>query len=250
MNTIQAKIPAYGMPALEGPVNKPEKVNMMPPMGDMPGPGEPGGPGDMPPMPGAPAEIKPCPPTCRPSEHPGSVPGADVEPGKPGPGFPGGGPPKAPPFPRMESMDVLDGRLYLAETPYAEMTVEKYAKAVSIEAIKDHGYDAAVGMTDDAFLFELQSNVTGRFYDYLNTGTLSISETTWQRALAMAKGSVINKFKAMHRTATDIVGFVNVMDLYSERVRVPVHQKLHGLRNCVPAVRRGNPAGPGHCHTR
>ena len=121
MNTIQAKIPAYGMPVLEGPVNKPEKVNMMPPMGDMPGPG---GPGDMPPMPGAPAEIKPCPPTCRPSEHPGSVPGADVEPGKPGPGFPGGGPPKAPPFPRMESMDVLDGKLYLAETPYAEISGE------------------------------------------------------------------------------------------------------------------------------
>ena len=56
MNTIQAKIPAYGMPVLEGPVNKPEKVNMMPPMGDMPGPGPggPGGPGDMPPMPGGP----------------------------------------------------------------------------------------------------------------------------------------------------------------------------------------------------
>ena len=112
MNTIQTKIPAYGMPVLAGPVNKPEKVNMMPPMGDMP------------PMPGAPAEIKPCPPTCRPSEHPGSVPGADVEPGKPGPGFPGGGPPKAPPFPRMESMDVLDGKLYLAETPYAEISGE------------------------------------------------------------------------------------------------------------------------------
>ena len=131
MNTIQAKIPAYGMPVLEGPVNKPEKVNMMPPMGDMPGPG---GPGDMPPMPGGPgvdefgrpvtAELKPCPPTCRPSEHPGSVPGADVEPGKPGPGFPGGGPPKAPPFPRMESMDVLDGKLYVAETPYAEISGE------------------------------------------------------------------------------------------------------------------------------
>ena len=110
MNTIQAKIPAYGMPVLEGPINKPEKVNMMPPMGDMP------------PMPGAPAEIKPCPPTCRPSEHPGSVPGADVEPGKPGPGFPGGGPPKTPPFPRMESIDVLDGKLYVAEQPYAEIS--------------------------------------------------------------------------------------------------------------------------------
>ncbi len=120
MNTIIERIPAYGMPTLEGPVNKPEKVSMKPPMGDMPGPG---GPGGMPPM-GAPAakELKPCPPTCRPSEHPGSVPGADVEPGKPGPGFPGGGPPKAPPFPRMESMDVLDGKLYMAETPYADIT--------------------------------------------------------------------------------------------------------------------------------
>ena len=37
------------------------------------------------------------------------MPGADVEPGKPGPGMPGGGPPKAPPFPRMDSLDVLDG---------------------------------------------------------------------------------------------------------------------------------------------
>ena len=30
----------------------------------------------------------------------------------------------------------------------------------------------------------------------------------------MAKGSVINKFKQMHRTATNVVGFVNVLDLY------------------------------------
>lgn len=100
------------------------------------------------------------------------------------------------------------------ETPYMEMTVEKYAKAVSIESIKDHGYDVAVGMTDEAFLYELQDKVTSRFYSYLNTGTLTSYETTWQRALAMAKGNVINKFKQIHRTCTQIVGFVNVLDLY------------------------------------
>lgn len=100
------------------------------------------------------------------------------------------------------------------ETPYTEMTVEKYAKAVSIESIKDHGYDVAVGMTDEAFLYELQDKVTSRFYSYLNTGTLTSYETTWQRALAMAKGNVINKFKQIHRTCTQIVGFVNVLDLY------------------------------------
>ena len=115
MNTILEKAPAYGMPTLEGAVGKPEKVNAMPP-------GPPPGDGDFGQAPAA--EIKPCPPTCRPSEHPASVPGSDVEPGKPGPGFPGGGPPKAPPFPRMDSIDVLDGKLYVAETPYAEISGE------------------------------------------------------------------------------------------------------------------------------
>ena len=113
-----------------------------------------------------------------------------------------------------EGEEIPYSKAQITETPYAEMTVEKYAKAVSIESIKDHGYDVAVGMTDDAFLFELQDNVTARFYTYLNTGSLKSNESTWQRALAMAKGNVINKFKQMHRTCTEVVGFANVLDLY------------------------------------
>lgn len=97
---------------------------------------------------------------------------------------------------------------------YTTITIEKYAKGVSIEAIKDYGYDVAVQMTDDEFLFQLQSNVTNRFYKYLNGGELASEETTWQKALAMAMGQVLNKFKLMHRTATRVVGFVNVLDLY------------------------------------
>jgi hypothetical protein len=133
------------MPVLEGPVNKPEKVSMMPPMGDMPGPGGPEGPGgpggpegpggpDLPPGQG-PADLNPHPPTCRPSEHPGSVPGADVEPGMPGPGFPGGGPPKSPPFPRMDSIDVLNGQLYVAAQPYAEIK-----GSITATAMEDASY--------------------------------------------------------------------------------------------------------------
>lgn len=102
----------------------------------------------------------------------------------------------------------------IKETPYAEMSIEKYAKAVSIEAIKSHGYEVAVSMTDNEFLAELQNDVTGRFYAYLNTGSLTGTEATWQRALAIAKGKVLNKFKQMHKTITRVVGFVNVMDLY------------------------------------
>jgi len=113
-----------------------------------------------------------------------------------------------------EGEEIPYSKATIVETPYAEMDIEKYAKAVSIESIKDHGYDVAVGMTDDAFLFELQDMVTNRFYAYLNTGSLTFTETTWQRALAMAKGKVINKFKQMHRTCTAVVGFANVLDLY------------------------------------
>ena len=113
-----------------------------------------------------------------------------------------------------EGEEIPYSKFTVKEKTYAEMTIEKYAKAVSIEAIKDHGYENAVQMTDDEFLFQLQTNVTGRFYDYLKTGTLTSTETTFQMALAMAKGRVENKFKQMHRNVTGVVGFVNILDVY------------------------------------
>lgn len=113
-----------------------------------------------------------------------------------------------------EGEEIPYSKFVVKEKPYAEMTIEKYAKAVSIEAIKDHGYENAVQMTDDEFLFQLQTNVTERFYNYLKTGTLSFTETTFQMALAMAKGRVENKFKQMHRNVTGVVGFVNILDVY------------------------------------
>lgn len=113
-----------------------------------------------------------------------------------------------------EGEEIPYSKASVVEKHYAEMTLEKFAKAVSIESIKDHGYDTAVAMTDDAFLFELQTNVTSRFYVYLNTGTLTGTYGTFQMALAMAKGSVENKFKQMHRTATGVVGFANILDVY------------------------------------
>ena len=113
-----------------------------------------------------------------------------------------------------EGEEIPYSKFVVKEKPYAEMTIEKYAKAVSIEAIKDHGYENAVQMTDDEFLFQLQTNVTERFYNYLKTGTLTFTEITFQMALAMAKGRAENKFKQMHRNVTGVVGFVNILDVY------------------------------------
>ena len=97
---------------------------------------------------------------------------------------------------------------------YLPINVEKFAKAVSIEAINEHGYDDAVGLTDDQFLFELQTDVVDRFYDFMNDGTLTSGKTTFQAALAEAQGRVRNKWKAMHKTVTEVVGFCNILDAY------------------------------------
>ena len=100
------------------------------------------------------------------------------------------------------------------EKDYAEISLEKYKKAVSVEAIKKWGYDIAVAKTDEAFVNELQGNVMNRFYNYLNSGELTNVQATYQAALAYALGLVINKWESMQKTCTRIVGFGNVLDVY------------------------------------
>ena len=102
----------------------------------------------------------------------------------------------------------------IVEIPYAEITLNKFAKAVSIEAIATHGYDVAVQMTDDEFLAELQQGVTDKFYRYTKSGHLRGAAGTFKAALAKAQGDVRNRWKSMHRTITNIVGFVNINDVY------------------------------------
>lgn len=105
----------------------------------------------------------------------------------------------------------------LAEvTPVAfeDITIEKYAKAVSVEAVAKYGAAIAVQKTDDAFLNELQDEVLDNFYTFLQTGTLTGTESTFQMGLAMAVGKVRNKFKSIHRDITEVVAFVNILDAY------------------------------------
>lgn len=95
-----------------------------------------------------------------------------------------------------------------------EMTIEQYAKGVSIQAIEEYGYDDAVAMTDAQFLADLQGNVADRFWAFLKTGTLTDEVATFQMAMAKAKGLVVNEFKKMRKTVTEVVGFANVLDVY------------------------------------
>lgn len=102
----------------------------------------------------------------------------------------------------------------VTEEVFDTIKIEKFRKAVPIEAIAEKGYETAVADTDDQFRIDLQDNVTNRLYNQLNSGSLVGHEATWQSAIAMAIGNVKLKFQQMKRNVTGIVVFVNTLDAY------------------------------------
>lgn len=121
----------------------------------------------------------------------------------------------------LESGDVEPGEVIpyskstVTQAAMQDISIKKYAKAVPIEDVAKYGAAIAIEKTDEAFRNELQNNVLTDFYTFLNTGALTNIQTTWQMALAMAKGMVVDKFNKMRKTITNVVGFANVLDAYS-----------------------------------
>lgn len=120
----------------------------------------------------------------------------------------------------LESGNVAAGKVIpyskatIVEAAKSDVTIEKYAKAVPIEDVDKYGAEVAIEKSDDAFLTQLQNVVLGKFYTFLNTGSLTGSASTWQDALAKAQGLVLNKFATMQKDVTEIVGFANILDAY------------------------------------
>ena len=96
---------------------------------------------------------------------------------------------------------------------YEDITLEKYRKAVTAEAVAKFGAKIASEKTDDAFLNELTGNVLDNFYAFAKTGTLKDTQTTFQMAVAMAVTKVKDKFKKMRLNYSNIVAIVNTVDV-------------------------------------
>lgn len=96
---------------------------------------------------------------------------------------------------------------------YEDLTLQKYRKAVTAEAVAKFGASVAVQKTDDAFLNELQGKVLDEFYEFAQTGTLTGQEATFQMAVSMAVTKVKDKFKKMRLDYSNIVAFVNTVDV-------------------------------------
>lgn len=145
----------------------------------------------------------------------------------------------------LQSGDIEEGeeipysQASVKQLAYADLNIRKWSKAVSIESVNQYGAEIAVQRTDEAFLNELQNGVLSEFYAFLKTGTLNLSESDFQMAIAMAIGSVIDKFKKLRRDVTNIILFVNTLDAYrylgAAEISVQTTNGLTYLRNFMGA---------------
>lgn len=93
---------------------------------------------------------------------------------------------------------------------YKEITLKKWRKATSAEAIIERGYDQAVSDTTDAMLKDVQKGIRKDFFTFLATGTGRATGTTFQAALAQAWGQLQVLFEDDEIGA---VYFMNPMDV-------------------------------------
>lgn len=91
-----------------------------------------------------------------------------------------------------------------------EITLKKWRKATSAEAIIEKGYSQAVTMTTDAMLKDVQKGIRKNFFDFLATGTGKANGETFQATLAKAWGQLQVLFED---DEIEAVYFMNPLDV-------------------------------------
>lgn len=100
---------------------------------------------------------------------------------------------------------------YVTEAvPFEEITLNKWRKATSAEAIIDRGYDQAVTMTTDKMLSDIQKNIRSKFAAFLASGEGTATGANFQAALANAWGQLQILFED---TSISSVYLMNPLDV-------------------------------------
>lgn len=102
---------------------------------------------------------------------------------------------------------------------FAEITIKKWRKATSAEAIVEKGYDQAVQMTTDEMLKDVQKGIKKNFFSFLATGTGKASGTTFQDTLAQIWGQLQLLYED---TEMQAVYFMNQLDAASYLGSAPI----------------------------
>lgn len=127
----------------------------------------------------------------------------------------------------IEGDEVGLSKVSYQEVAHKDLKLKPYRTRVTAQAVEKYGAKFAVQKTDDAFLNELQGDVLDEFYGFALTGTLTDNFDSFQMAVSMAAAMVRDKFKKMRLDYSNIVVFVNTMDVgrYQGYANITVQNK-------------------------
>lgn len=109
-----------------------------------------------------------------------------------------------------EGDDIPLSKYKTVPVTFKEITLKKWRKATSAEAILERGYDQAHDQTLEQMLKDVQKGIKKEFFDFLATGSGTASGATFQAAIAQAWGQLQILFED---TDVESVYFMNQEDV-------------------------------------
>lgn len=122
----------------------------------------------------------------------------------------------------LENGNVAEGEIiplskyHTEAVTYKEITLKKWRKATSAEAIVDRGYDQAVSMTTDRMLKDVQKGIRTEFFDFLDDGLGGAVGAGLQAVLAQVWGQLQVLFEDDDVQAVYFLNQLDVADYLAE----------------------------------
>lgn len=125
--------------------------------------------------------------------------------------------------------DIIPLSKYRTEAiSFDEITIDKWRKSTSIEAIIEKGFDQAVNMTTDAALKDAQKKIKTKMFGNLANGTGRAAGNTFQATLAQIWGQLQVLFED---TEFEAVYFMNPLDVANYLSTAPIStQEAFGMK--------------------
>ena len=109
-----------------------------------------------------------------------------------------------------EGADVPASKYTNDPVAVSEITIKKWRKETTLEAIAKRGYDQAVTKTDDEMMRDIQGSIFNDFFTVVNAGSGTTTGNTLQAVLANSRGELRRAFK---NTTFTPVHFVSTDDI-------------------------------------
>ena len=111
---------------------------------------------------------------------------------------------------------------------FEEITIKKWRKATSVEAISEKGFNQAVMMTTEEMLKDVQKGIKRTFFNFLATGTGIAAGATFQATIAAIWGQLQVLFED---TEMQAVYFMNPLDAADYLGSAPITiQEAFGMK--------------------